>query len=86
MLLGLIIKVLFALIEFIIDLLPNMSSLGESLSNVDISGFMTFLAYGFAIFPFSLFMIFISNVLFWLGVQMVWAIIEWIYKKIPGVK
>ena len=27
----------------------------------------------------------VSNIAFWLTADMVWAIVEWIYKKIPGV-
>lgn len=36
-------------------------------------------------FPFDIWSILISNILFWIGVHFVWAVIEWIYVKIPGV-
>lgn len=38
-----------------------------------------------AFFPFEIWSILISNIMFWVGVHFVWAIIEWIYMKIPGV-
>lgn len=38
-----------------------------------------------AFFPFEIWSILISNILFWMGVHFVWAVIEWIYVKIPGV-
>ena len=75
---------IFRLLGLIINLLPDLSYI-DPLYGFDISGFINILAYGFIIFPFPLFTIFIGNMIFWLGVQMVWAIIEWVYKKIPGV-
>ena len=84
MLIELLLTPLFWLLGFILDLLPDMSHI-DPLTDFDISGFIYILAYGFYIFPFSLFMIFVGNMLFWLGAQMVWAIIEWVYRKFPGV-
>ena len=75
---------IFWLLDGILTLLPDFSYL-DSLYDYDVSGFIYLLAYGFFIFPFSLFMTFIGNILFWLALQMGWAIIEWVYKKIPGV-
>ena len=79
-----LLTLIFRLFNLIINLLPDLSYI-DPLSGFDISGFINILAYGFFIFPYQLFMIFIGNMIFWLGVQMVWAVIEWIYKKIPGV-
>lgn len=36
-------------------------------------------------FPTDVWVIVIANVAFWMTIQFTWAIIEWIYKKIPGV-
>ena len=36
-------------------------------------------------FPFKVWSVLISNILFWVGVHFVWSIVEWIYIKIPGV-
>ena len=84
MLIELILTPVFWLLGLLVGLFPDLSYL-DPLSGIDISGFIYILAYGFFIFPFSLFMIFIGNVLFWLSAQMIWAIIEWLYRKIPGV-
>lgn len=36
-------------------------------------------------FPADVWSVVIGNVLFWTSLHFVWAIIEWVYKKIPGV-
>lgn len=84
MIIELLLTPIFWLLDRILDWLPDFSYL-DPLYGYDLSGFIDLLAYGFFIFPFPLFMIFIGNVLFWLTLQMGWAIIEWVYKKIPGV-
>jgi hypothetical protein len=84
MILELLLNALFALFSLIIDIIPDMTEI-QFLEGIDISGFIDFLAYGFLVFPFSLFILFIGNVLFWLSAQMIWAIVEWVYRKIPGV-
>lgn len=40
---------------------------------------------GLCIFPFDVFMMAFGNFMFWQLTHFTWAIIEWIYKKIPGV-
>ena len=84
MIIELLLTPVFWLLDRILSWLPDFSYL-DPLYSFDISGFIDLLAYGFFIFPFSLFMTFMGNVLFWLALQMGWAIIEWVYKKIPGV-
>ena len=84
MILELLLTPIITLMLFITSIIPDMSHI-DPLSGQDISGFIQILAYGFIIFPFSLFAIFISNVVFWKTTQITWAIIEWVYKKIPGV-
>jgi hypothetical protein len=84
MIIELLLTPLFWLLGLILDLLPDMSGI-DPLSGFDISGFIDILAYGFFLFPFPLFMIFVGNKLFWLSAQMIWAIIEWVYRKFPGV-
>ena len=84
MIIELMLYPIFWLFDRILYLLPDFSYL-DPLYGYDISGFIYLLSYGFFIFPFSLFMIFIGNVLFWMALQMGWAIIEWVYRKIPGV-
>lgn len=47
--------------------------------------FLSLLFKGLAFFPFDVWAVVISNVLFWVSIHFVWSIIEWIYMKIPGV-
>lgn len=74
---------IFNLLENLVALIPDMSDVTTGFGNLDM--FIAALGYGFIVFPLPLFLFFIANVVFWLGLQFVWAIIEWIYKKIPGV-
>lgn len=46
---------------------------------------ISLLRKGMYFFPLDVWLILIANITFWLTVQMVWAVIEWLYKKIPGV-
>lgn len=68
-----------AFIAFIISLLPS----------VDTNGVMSIgnelLRYGLAFVPAECWATFIATVIVFEGIQFSWAIIEWIYKKIPGV-
>lgn len=47
--------------------------------------FLDLLLKALYVFPADVWIVFISNVLFWYGALFAWAIIEWTYKKIPGV-
>jgi hypothetical protein len=82
MLLELVFDPVFALLDLILQFIPVMEN-GEYL--IDISGFVDVVAFAFVFFPPSLFTALVGNVLFWLELQLGWSVIEWIYKKIPGV-
>lgn len=75
-----ILNLLFGLVSVIISFLPSGLQLPNWIVN-----FTTFVGTGLSFFPSGVFAILISNVAFWLGVQMTWAIIEWLYKKVPGL-
>ena len=85
MILELLLTPIFALIRYLLSLIPDLSYIYNPFGYIDLTGFIDILAYGFYVFPFHLFMIFISNFVFWLGTQKVWAFIEWVYRKF-GVK
>lgn len=46
---------------------------------------ISLLKKGLGIFPVDVWVVVLANGMFWLVIQFTWAIIEWIYKKIPGV-
>lgn len=77
---GLLIPV-FALIDFIITLIPSFNTV----SGTPFAGFYDFIGIGLYFFGTAPFILVISSVLFWSGVELAWSIIEWIYVKIPGV-
>ena len=80
MIIELVTSPMFLLIDSIIALIPE----GLVLPNY-ISQTLDLLKYPLSIFPVDLWVVIISNVTFWYGAQMSWAIIEWVYKKIPMI-
>lgn len=81
MVLQMIFGPIFLLIRAIINLLPDIGNV----SNTIVSSFYGYVGIGLEFFGSGNFIIVITNILLWAGVHMVWAIIEWVYKKIPGV-
>lgn len=71
----------FGIVDLVLDLLPDF--------NIDLGGgfeaFMELLSYALYFFPSDLWTAIIVNVVIWLFGAITWSIIEWIYKKIPGV-
>lgn len=47
---------------------------------------LSLLTKGLAIFPADVWVVVIANGCFWLTIHLTWAVIEWCYKKIPGIK
>jgi len=85
MIIQIILDPIFSFINFIIDFIPSIEDdmvLGGLNGVVAI---MNVLNIGFYIFPASMFFIVVANVIFWSTVQITWAMVEWVYKKIPGV-
>ena len=80
MIIELVTSPIFVLIDSIIGLIPE----GLVLPNF-VSQTLELLKYPLSIFPVDLWVVIISNVTFWYGAQILWAIVEWVYKKIPGV-
>lgn len=74
-------NILFGTIEFIITFLPVpvLNLTGGT------SGLTTILAYGLFFFPADIWVCVITLGVTMLTTGLLWAIIEWVYKKIPGV-
>lgn len=81
MILKLVLSPIFMLLNGVVDIIPG----GFMTEGFDISGIIFLISQAFVIFPYDLFQLIIGNVMFWLELQFVWAIVEWVYKKIPGV-
>lgn len=74
-------NLLFLVVDIVINCFPSINIPLLSGSN----GLVTLLSYGLVFFPVDLWIALISNISFWLLVQGGWIVIEWVYKKIPGV-
>lgn len=71
---------LFGLCSTVIGLCPNLD-----VPSLELAPTATLLGWALNFFPPSLWGTIILSIGFWYGIQMTWAIIEWVYKKIPGV-
>lgn len=81
MVFGFIIRCFFEFAKMLFNLIPTatyaLGDFGQS--------FLTYVGYGVYFFGSSTFSLIIANVLFWINVEITWIIIEWFYRKIPGV-
>lgn len=84
MLLQIILAPFWLLIDIIIGLIPSLSYT-FNVSPDSFALFLKNLSYGLYFFGASYFCMIVGNIVFWLTVQFTWAIIEWIYIKLPGV-
>jgi len=75
-----IFNLLFGLVNIIISLLPTLPQMPSFLSNT-----IDLLKIPLSIFPLDLWIAIITNLSVWFVAQNGWAIVEWVYKKIPGV-
>lgn len=80
MLVSLIMAPFWLLINFIINLLPNTENVVASFNAI-----LPYISNGLYFFGASFFCMLIGNFVFWLSAQFLWAIVEWVYIKIPGV-
>lgn len=71
---------IFLLIELLVPFMPTAFELPDwGIACIQL------LEKGLSLFPADVWWTCIGNVAFWMYVQLTWAIIEWIYKKIPGI-
>ena len=75
-----ILDLLYGLLFSIVDMLPVLGDLPGWIDNT-----LNVLSYGLMFFPLDVFVTVVGSFAFWMSAHMVWAFIEWVYKKIPGV-
>lgn len=80
MIIELLVTPIFALIKGLIALLPVAFEIPNYIADV-----LALLLKASQFFPMDVFVLCIGNISFWLVIQFMWAIFEWVYKKIPGV-
>lgn len=80
MIIELLCTPMFLLVKGIIALLPQAFQLPNYITDV-----FALLLKASQFFPMDIFILCIGNITFWLVIHFTWAIIEWVYKKIPGI-
>lgn len=80
MLLESIFNVFYNAVYSIIDLIPVFGDLPSWIDNT-----LNVLSYGLMFFPSDVFITAIVSIVGWMTAHMLWALVEWVYKKIPGV-
>lgn len=81
MIVGLLLKPLWAFIKFLVGLqFDFMTSIPNWYGS-----FVQLAKIGLSVFPLDVWFIVIANLVFWMGVHLTGAIIHWIYNKIPGI-
>lgn len=81
MIVELLMDIVFGCVFMVTNSIPNtLFKLPDWLVHA-----LSLIRTGLGIFPGDVWVVCIANGMFWLVVQFTWAIIEWIYKKIPGV-
>lgn len=81
MVIAALLNVFFAAVYGICILMPSTA---YSLPNWSVSA-LKLISTGLKIFPRDVWIAVLSNGLFWVTLHFTWVLIEWIYKKIPGV-
>ena len=81
MIFGFLFKPFWIFISFIIKMF------GDEMAEIPnwYWSFQSLLQVGLKVFPPDVWVAVIGNIVFWMGIHLIWAVIEWIYKKIPGV-
>ena len=80
MIIEAIFNLLFGLIVIIIDMFPKINTLPNWIQD-----FINIIKVPLSIFPLDVWVTVIGSVIMWYGLQFGWSLVEWIYKKIPGV-
>lgn len=76
-----LLDVFFNLITYLLDFLPAADF--STIFNAEALGFFkNIISFMLYFFPIDLFAVMLSSVIFWVGVQFVWAVIEFILKKV----
>lgn len=71
----------FTFVKFLIGLFPsNVENVNGSLQ-----GFIDLIGYGIYVVGPVTFVSVVASFTAWTVVNMAWAVIEWIYKKLPGI-
>lgn len=77
--------IMIALTGFLVKIIGSISFDGITTDLSGVSTLADIIGKGFVFFPSWLWGVCIANIVAWKGLHFAWAIIEWVYKKVPGV-
>lgn len=80
MIIELLCTPIFFLIDSLISLIPVQTSLPGWIGDT-----ADMLSKALLFFPVDVWVIVLGNIVFWHVALIAWAIVEWIYRKIPGI-
>lgn len=76
-----ILTLLFGIVKVVINILPtSIFTMPQWFAD-----FSSLISIGLSFFPDDVFYVAIGNIAIWVVLHITWAIIEWVYKKIPGI-
>lgn len=75
-----LLSVFFSFCKFLVSLLPSMAQIPNWVNSA-----INWIGWGLCFFPEDCWTVCIANITAWILIHWGWALIEWIYKKIPGV-
>jgi hypothetical protein len=71
---------IYSFLVSVVNLIPVVGDLPGWMDNT-----LNLLSYGLMFFPKDVFISLIATFVFWMVGHLSWSVIEWVYKKIPGV-
>lgn len=77
----LLISSFFNFCTWLLHFIPVASSALGSYSD----SFLNLVGYGIYFFGENSFLLCFTNIMLWATIDLIWVIVEWCYKKIPGV-
>lgn len=80
-----IFEFIFKLILDLIIILIQPFGLGGFSIPDWISNFLVLFCKSLFFFPFEIWSVVLTNVVFWILIHFGWSVIEWLYVKLPGV-
>lgn len=81
MVLEKIYNAILGVLEFLISLLPNLDFLDTPM----VTGVLDIIGFGVWVIGLDLFMLIVANILFWSVVHFGWAMLVFLYDRIPFI-
>lgn len=76
-----LLTIVFSIVDLIITFFPSYTTF----SGTPISGFYDLVGIGLYFFGTAPFLLVMSSVVMWSAGELTWSLVEWLYRKIPGI-